>query len=291
MSVTILLQVLVGGVVLGSVYALIAFGLSLVYGVVRILNFSHGTILAVTAIAAAAMFATLHWNLVLITLALVPIVMAFGVAFYVVLLDPLFRRNANETTLGTVLVTVGALLILSDVAATLAGTSIRGIEFNNNVFMVGGVILSTTNIIILVGIVVLIAVIHAVLQRTWLGYAIRAVSQDQLGAAICGVRGLRIRAATFAFANAVIAVAAVFYAMSYPVDPYIGLGLTVKAFTIIVLGGIGNLFGSLIAGLFLGIAEALTAFTLGTAWAPALSILLLLVILVVLPQGLLIRRG
>jgi branched-chain amino acid transport system permease protein len=290
MSVTILLQVLVGGIVLGSVYALIAFGLSLVYGVVQILNFSHGTILAVAAIAASAMFTALHWNLGFIALTLVPVVALLGAGFYIVLLDPLLRRNANELTVGTVLVTVGALLILSDLAATLAGTSIRGIEVSNSVLIVGGVILSTTNIVILVGIVILVASIHIVLQRTWLGYAIRAVTQDHFGAAICGVRSLRIRAATFAFGNAVVAIAAIFYAMSYPVDPYIGLGLTVKAFTIVVLGGIGSLFGSLIAGLLLGIAEAMTAFTLGTAWAPALSVLLLLLILIVLPRGLLAKR-
>jgi branched-chain amino acid transport system permease protein len=290
MSVTILLQILVGGIVLGSIYALVAFGLALVYGVVRILNFSHGTVLVVSAIIASVLFSAFDWNPILITAMLVPVVMTFGAAFYLVLLDPLFRRSANETMIGTVLVTVGALLILSDVAAALAGTSIRGIQIDSSVFIVGGVILSATNIAIVVGIVALVVLIHVVLRMSWLGCAIRAVTQDQLGAMICGVRSRRLRAATFAFAYAVVAVASVFYAVSYPVDPYVGLGLTVKAFTIIVLGGIGSLLGSLLAGFFLGIAEALTAFFAGTAWAPAVSILVLLVILVLLPQGLLARK-
>jgi branched-chain amino acid transport system permease protein len=291
MSVTIFLQILVGGVVLGSIYALVAFGLALVYGVVRILNFSHGTILVVTAIVASVLFTAFGWHPILITALLVPVVMIFGSAFYIVLLDPLFRRSPNETTIGTVLVTVGALLILSDVAAALAGTSIRGIQVESSVFIVGGVILSTTNIAILVGIVLLVTIIHLVLRHTWLGVTIRAVTQDQFGAEICGIRSRDLRVATFAFAYAVVAVAAVFYAMSYPVDPYIGLGLTVKAFTVIVLGGIGSLFGSLLAGLLLGIAEAFTAFFAGTAWAPAVSIILLLVILVLLPRGLLAGKA
>jgi branched-chain amino acid transport system permease protein len=289
MSITILVQILVGGIVLGSIYALVAFGLALVYGVVRILNFSHGTILVVSAIIASALYSAFHLHPVLITAFLVPAVMTFGSAFYLVLLDPLFRRSPNETVIGTVLVTVGTLLILSDLAAALAGTSVRGIEVDGSVFFVGGVILSTTNIAIVVGIVSLVVLIHIVLRMTWLGCAIRAVTQDQLGAMICGVRSRSLRAATFAFAYGVVAVAAVFYAISYPVDPYVGLGLTVKAFTIIVLGGIGSLLGSLAAGLFLGIAEALTSFFAGTAWAPAVSILLLLVILVLLPRGLLAR--
>ena len=96
---------------------------------------------------------------------------------------------------------------------------------------------------------------------------------------------------TFAFSYAVVAVAAVLYAMTYPVDPYIGLSLTVKAFTVIVLGGIGNLPGSLWPGLFLGTAEAFTAFFAGTAWAPAVSILLLLLILVLLPGGSVNRKS
>jgi branched-chain amino acid transport system permease protein len=290
MSLSIFLQVLVGGVVLGSIYALVAFGLSLVYGVVRILNFSHGTVLVATAIAASVLFAAYALNPVVITLLLIPPLMVLGYSFYVVLLDPLFRRSPSEITVGTVLVTVGALLILSDLAAVLAGTSIRGIQVEGPIFLIGEVILSATNLAIMLGITLLVFLIHYMLRRTWLGCAIRAVTQDELGARICGVHSRTIRAATFAFSYAVVAVAGVFYAMTYPVDPYVGLSLTVKAFTVIVLGGIGNLPGSLMAGLFLGTTEAFTAFFAGTAWAPAVSILLLLLILVLLPRGALNRK-
>jgi branched-chain amino acid transport system permease protein len=291
MPLSIFLQVLLGGVVLGAIYALVAFGLSLIYGVVRILNFSHGTILAVSAIAGCMLFTTFGIHPALIAVILIPPVALFGYAFYVVLLDPLFRRPPAEMMVGTVLVTVGALLILSDLAAALAGTSVRTIQVDSPVFFFGGVILSATNIAILIGMIGLVTVIHLALTRTWLGCAIRAVTQDQLGAQICGVRSHVIRGATFAFAYAVVAIAAVFYAMSYPVDPYLGLGLTVKAFTIIVLGGIGNLPGNLLAGLFLGLTEAFTAFFAGTAWAPAVGVLLLLAVLIVLPQGVRLRQG
>jgi branched-chain amino acid transport system permease protein len=126
MSLSIFLQVLIGGVVLGSIYALVAFGLSLVYGVVRILNFSHGTVLVASAIAASVLFAAYALNPVVITLLLILPLMVLGYSFYVVLLDPLFRRSPAETTVGTVLVTVGALLILSDLAATSPGRAFAG---------------------------------------------------------------------------------------------------------------------------------------------------------------------
>src|SRR5690606_6895766 len=140
-----------------------------------------------------------------------------------------------------------------------AGTSLRSIQVESEIFDIYGVILSTANIAIIVGIIALVLVIDVILRRTWLGAAIRAVTQDQLGARICAIPSVAIRASTFAFAYSVVAVAAVFYAMTYPVDPYLGLGLTVKAFTIIVLGGIGNLPGTLVAGFLLGTTEAFTS--------------------------------
>jgi branched-chain amino acid transport system permease protein len=222
---------------------------------------------------------------------LIPPVAVFAYGFYIVLLDPLFAKSPSEMAIGTVLVTVGALLILSDVAAFVAGTSLRSIQIESGVFIVGGVILSTTNIAIMLGIVALVFIIHLVLRKTWLGVAIRAVTQDQFGARICGIPSVAIRASTFAFAYAVVTAAAVFYAMTYPVDPYLGLGLTVKAFTIIVLGGIGSLPGTLLAGFLLGVTEAFTSFYVGTAWAPAASILLLLGMLVLMPQGIVLRKN
>src|SRR5437588_3156909 len=160
MPLSIFLQVLVGGVVLGAIYALVAFGLSLIYGVVRILNFSHGTILAVSAIAGCVLFTAFGIHPALIAAALVPLAALFGYGFYVLLLDPLFRRPPAETMVGTVLVTVGALLILSDVAAALAGTSLRTIQFASPVFFVGGVMLSTTTMTVIAGIIALVLALH-----------------------------------------------------------------------------------------------------------------------------------
>jgi branched-chain amino acid transport system permease protein len=111
------------------------------------------------------------------------------------------------------------------------------------------------------------------------------VTQDAFGAAICGIASARIHALTFGLGCAIVAVAGILYAMNFPVDPYSGFTLTVKAFTIIVLGGIGSLPGSLLAGILLCSAEAFTAFYWAPEWAPALSIVLLLVILIVAPGG------
>jgi len=287
----IIIQLLIGGILLGGLYALIAFGLSLIYGVVRILNFAHGTLLAMAGIAASVMFAAWHLNPMLIGAILFPLAFGFGWLMYRYLLEPLKRRNPVQMTVGTVLVTVGLLLILSDLAALLAGPTSKNIPLEVSVFMVKGIIISTTDLAIFTGVVALTVALHLILTRTWFGRAVRAVTQDGVGARLCGVRAGTIHAATVGFGCAIVALAGVLYVLNFPVNPYDGFALTVKAFTIIILGGIGNLLGALLAGIFLGVAEALTGFFWTSQWAPGLSIILLLAILVVFPQGLLRRSG
>lgn len=285
MPLDILIQVAIGGVLMGGLYALFAFGLSLIYGVARILNFSHGTLLAMAGVAGSVLYASLGWNPLLSLAVLVPIFFLFGCVFYTLLLEPLRQRSHFQMTVGTVLTTVGALIILSDLAAALAGPRPRNIPIRSDVFEFGDVIVPASQAYMLVGIIVLTVALHLFLRRSWFGRSIRAVTQDHVGAAICGVRSGVVHALTFGMGSALAAIAGVLYAINFPIDPYSGFSLTVKAFTIIVLGGIGNLIGALAAGLFLGMAEAFTAFLWAPAWATALSIVLLLVILVAFPRG------
>ena len=284
-SIEVLAQVVLGGILIGGLYALVAFGLSLIYGVVRILNFSHGTLLAVGGVLASTLYATWGVSLSLMTLLLTPIFFAYGYLFFKYLLEPLSKKNHFESTVGTVLVTVGALLIMSDLTAKFAGPAQKNINIQFDTFEISGAIVSTTQIIILLGIIFLTLALHYLLKLTWFGRAVKAVTQDPLGAKLCGINSGKIKATTFAFGSATVFLASILYALSFPVDPYIGFGLTVKAFTIIILGGIGNLPGALLAGIFIGVAEGLTGLFWKPEWAPALSVILLLIILIIFPQG------
>lgn len=284
-SIEVLAQVILGGVLIGGLYALVAFGLSLIYGVVKILNFSHGTLLSIGGVLASTIYATWGISPWLISLLMTPLFFAYGYLFFKYLLEPLSKRNHFESTVGTVLITVGALLIMSDLTAKFAGSTQKNINLQFDSFEVAGVIISTTQIIILIGIILLTLGLHYFLKLTWFGRAVKAVTQDPVGAKICGVNSAKIKATTFAFGSATVFLASILYVLSFPVDPYIGFGLTVKAFTIIILGGIGNLPGALLAGIFIGVAEGLTGLFWKPEWAPALSVILLLVILVIFPQG------
>lgn len=284
MSFDILLQVLIGGVLLGGLYALVAFGLSLIYGVVRILNFAHGTLLAVSGVLASLAFSAWGMHPLVIAALLAPLMFVCAYGYYHLLLRPLAKRSHFESTVGTVLVTVGTLMMLSDITAKAAGATQRNIPLRLPAIEFGEIVISTTQLLILAGIVLLTVVMHLLLKRTWFGRAVRAVTQDATGAQICGVQSTRIKALTFAFGSATVAIAAVLYVLSFPVDPYMGFGLTVKAFTIIIVGGIGNLPGALLAGVFLGVAEGLTGLYWKPEWAPALSVVAMLVILVAFPK-------
>jgi branched-chain amino acid transport system permease protein len=286
MSIDILVQVLLSGLLLGGIYALVAFGLSLVYGVANILNIAHGTLLAISGVVASLIFAATGWNPILIIPLLVLPVFLFGYLFHAALLRPLASRSKHDETIGTVLITVGSLIMMSDITGVVAGTNQQNIPVRSEILEFGDVIIPLTQVWILGGIIGLTIILHLYLKYAWFGRAVRAVTQDPLGATICGVNGPRARALTFAGGSGLVAVAGVLYAMIYPVDPYMGFSLTVRAFTIIIIGGIGNLAGAMIAGIMLGVAESLTAFFWAPKWAPAISVVLLLVILVLFPRGL-----
>ena len=285
MSIEILVQVLLSGLLLGGIYALVAFGLSLVYGVANILNIAHGTFLAISGVVASIVYGATGWNPLLIIPVLAIPVFAFGYLFHALLLRPLASRSKHDETIGTVLITTGALIALSDVTGVVAGTRQRNIPIRSDILEFGDVYVQVTQMWILGGIVALTLALHLWLKHAWFGRAVRAVTQDPFGAMICGVNASSARALTFAAGSGLVAVAGVLYAMIYPVDPQMGFSLTVRAFTIIIIGGIGNLAGAMVAGITLGVAESLTAFYWAPKWAPVISVALLLVILVVFPRG------
>ena len=285
MSLLNLAQVTSGGLVMGGLYALVAIGLSLVYGVTRMLNFAHGTFVVLAGIIGSILFVSYRVSPVLSIPLVASVFFVFGLIFYKALLRPIQKLNEHEATIGTVLITIGTFIVVEDLAAMAVGPTQRNILLPSAPIPLSGGIVTTLQVYVLLGIASATLILHFFLKYSWLGRAMRALTQDQFAATAYGVQTELIRGMTFAFGLGLAAIGGILYAMTYPVDLHAGFLLTVKAFTIIAIGGIGNISGALIASIVLGVAEALVAFYWSSAWVPAVSMIVLLGVLTLAPRN------
>ena len=290
LDLSLLIQLLIGGLLLGGVYALVALGLSLIFGVSRVLNLAHGDFLMLGGLVAFVIYSSLGISPFLALVAIVPIFLIAGLVFERLFIRPIARKAFHQRLIASVLVTLGLSLAISDTAAFAWGTYIKGITVPMPALSILGVQISALRLLTLAVIILLTVAVHLFLMRTFTGRAIRAIAQNREGALLAGIDSAQIAMITFGVGTALAAVAGVFYVLLFTVSPYIGTPLVLKALTIIVLGGLGSLVGALWGGVILGVAETLTGYWLGDKWSPAVATVLLLAILVIRPQGLFGRR-
>jgi branched-chain amino acid transport system permease protein len=290
------LDLVLGGVSLGGIYALVAFALSLSLATTHVLNVAHGTFMVLGAAMATLLFRVLPvgWPLGLLVLLLA--FAALGLAFEAVFVRPFAARTPEQILVGSILVTFGFALA---VEALLGYYWARWVEpqpafsltFPLARLTVAGIALSGTRLTILLATAAAIAGFHLFLRRTPLGRAVRAVAQNYTGAVILGVNPRRVSVAIYLTGIVATAGAGVLLALAIPLEPYSGIRLTLVAMTIVVVGGVGSLLGALLGGGLLGMAEVLTAYVFGSIWSPVVSLLVFFSVLVLRPEGLWGRRG
>jgi branched-chain amino acid transport system permease protein len=283
---SLIAQLLLGGLLLGGIYALASLGLSLIFGVSRVLNLAHGDLLMLGGLAAFLLFSNFGLSPFVSMFALVPLFVLLGAAFERLFIRPIADKSFHERLIASVLVTLGLSLAISDVAAYFWGAYVKGISVDMPSLEVLGVFVPTLRLLTLGVIIVLTVVLHQFLFRSYVGRAIRALAQNREGALLVGINVSQISMVTFGVGTALAGLAGVFYLLLFTISPYIGMPLVLKALTIIVLGGMGSLTGALWGGLILGLAETMTGYQLGDKWSPTVAVLLLLAILVVRPRGL-----
>jgi branched-chain amino acid transport system permease protein len=286
MSPTLFIQILLGGLLQGGIYALAAFGLSICFGVLNVLNVAHGEFLMLGAVIAYLVFKFLGFHPLLTGLVVLPLFLSVGFLFERLLLRPVKARTQHEFLIASILVTLGAALTIKDLTFFLLDQASISIPFSMPSLRLGGVIIPSIRLIILGAIIFLTFGVHLYLRQSYTGKAIRAITQDKEGAMVVGVDVSRIAMITFGIGTALAATAGSFYVILFVVDTTIGIPLTIKYLSIIVLGGLGSLVGSLAGGMILGLTEAIAAFYLGSHWAPASAFFLLLLILLIKPEGL-----
>jgi len=284
------LELVVGGLALGGIYALLAFSLSLTISTTRILNVSHG-VFFVWGGACFVLF-TQHLRLhpALAILILTALFFVFALLFQWGIVRPLLGRNVHRLLVGSIMATFGLALSMESALGYAWVTYVDPYPvFTSSLAMfpvtLGGVALSGSRLVILGFVVLMVMGFHLFLQKTFWGRGARAMAQNFDGCLVIGLNPYRLSLILFTLAIMATAVSGAFYVLAVPLNPYEGLPLTLKAFTVVILAGVGNLPATLVAGAVLGLAEVITSQFLGTVWAPAVSLAILFLVLVFKPMG------
>jgi branched-chain amino acid transport system permease protein len=290
MDFTSFIQLLLSGLLLGGIYAMVAVGLALCFGVLGLLNLAHGAFL----VLAGFVFQTVHSLWPTITVAsfiLVPLFFAgLGwLAFRCFLQSPL-KRSTQDFLIPALLITLGLAFILEEGTSTLWDRSMAGLVSQFATIQWGQIYLPGNRLAILALMLAISIGLQQWLTRTDGGRRLRALSQDPTGAILVGISLTQVAGITFALATALAAMAGLFYVTLFTVSPHLGLPLTLKALFIVVISGSGSLTRPLAGGLALGTLETMLATPFGAGWANFLSIAMLLTFLCWRPQGLFIRK-
>lgn len=279
------LFILISGLITGTVYAVFAVGLSLVYGTSRILNFAYGSLYMIVAYLAWYLIVGLGLSYAITALIMLPAVFGAGYALDYLIIRPL--RRAENWKLVTMMGTLGLALLLDNIALVSFGPEQRSIPpISSEVIQMGAIYIGIQDIAVFVIAIATIAALELFLRFAPLGQAMRAVSQDMQGAAMVGINVDRVFGFAFGLSLALVGIAALMLSPVTLVSPQAGWPLFLKAFVIVVFGGLGSIHGALLAAILLGITEATVIFYLGTTWTMPIWLLVLVVVLMIRPKGL-----
>ena len=284
-----IIQSLINGVMLGAIYALIALGLSIVFGVMNIINFAHGDFVMLAMYATFWISTTVAWDPIATPLITVPLLFLAGILAYVLLID----RTLKERAVTQIAVTVGLMVFLRAITQMLFEARPRAISYSiiqGNIALGPYTITLTRLISALIALIAILAV-YLFLTRTWAGRAIRAASDDLDAASLVGANPRRIYALALGLGSALTAVAGALLMTFQQVDPTMGMRFGLLSWAVLALAGLGSIPGLLVSGVIIGGVESLTT----AFWDPrARSLTIYLIFILVLwlrPKGLFGRKS
>ncbi|GAB6173232.1 branched-chain amino acid ABC transporter permease [Paradesulfitobacterium aromaticivorans] len=281
---TLIFQSLVMGILQGSIYSLIAMGLSLIFGVMKIINFAHGEFLMVSMYASFFLFTFFNIDPYLSIVFTIPFLFAFGALIYWFLIKPILKAPESSQ----ILLTVGIGLILQNLALSLFSLDYRTIslDYAQIKFTLAGAVIGLPYLIafIISGLVAL--TLFYVMGETEFGRQIRAAAEDPDAASLVGINVKRVFTLSFGLGIASLAVAGGVLVPLYYTSPEVGALFSLRAFVIVVLGGMGNMTGAFWGGLIIGLVEALGSIIMPGSLAPILTFIVFIALLALRPQGL-----
>lgn len=289
-----LLQNIINGLAQGSVYALVALGYTMVYGVLQFINFAHSEVFMIGAFAgiflygwAASISSSPLFQFAFVMLGSMFVCTSVGLLIERIAYRPL--RNAPR--LNVLITAIGVSLLLQNLGQVVFGSDPRvfpALIQTRSLFASDELVLSNIQLIVILVSALLMVILHWVVHRTKMGTAMRAVSYDIQVANLMGIPTDRIVVFTFVIGTSLAGAASILYGLSYPkIEPMLGVMIGLKAFVAAVFGGIGNIVGAALGGIILGIAEALTVYYVSSSFRDAIAFTILILILLLRPAGLL----
>lgn len=279
----ILLQTIINGIMLGSIYAMVALGLTLIYGILNIPNFSHGALYmigAYVAFFAISSFGAPYWLALIVAM-----VILFVMGMLVERLA--FRPLYDKPLINSFIMAVGLILIFENGALAIWGPEFRQIApLSDAVIRVLGTTITMQRVIVIISAAVLIVAVHLFIKKTRLGAAIEATSQNREGAQLMGINVHLMGGITFGLGTALAAVAATLVAPILLIYPMMGAPVIGMAFVIIIIGGMGSFFGAVLGGYIIGLLETLVSSYVTSYFTEAIIFGLLVVVLAIKPTGL-----
>lgn len=281
------MEILIYGAVTSAIYAMLAVGFTLIFGVARVLNLAHGSFYALGAYGAYVLTSIAGLPLWLAALLSIAAVALFGVVVEKVLIRPL-----RHSQLGVLMITLAISLVVEQALFLSFGSEYRNVPaFVDAKVSLGGVDVAGQRLLTLLAAALAIGALYLFIQRTRLGSAILAISQDAQAAKYMGIPSDRIFSLVMAISAALAALAGILAGPFLSVQPSMHLLPIVKAFAIVVVGGLGSIPGSILAAFMLGYAETIVAYQISTSWTEIVSVLATLLTLVIRPAGLFGRRA
>ncbi len=281
-------QNLAFGLLVGALYGLVALGLSLVFGVTKFLNVAHGELLMFGGYASFLIFSKLKWDPFLTIPITIMTLFLIGALLYNLVFSRTIKLPEESKIKNTLLIAFGLSVILQNLALRFWSADERGItaSYARIVFTFFGIRLPLMRLASLVVAVVFLLALQLFLKKTYTGKAIRATVQNWEAASLMGINIHKVYLLSFAIGAALAGVAGTLVAVNYSIYPTMGLGWTLKALIVMVLGGLGNIPGTMVGGLILGVTESATSFFINSNYREVAGLILFLLVLIFRSQGL-----
>lgn len=282
-------QLVASGIILGGIYALVSIGLTLIFGVMRIVNFAHGEFLMLSMYLAIGLFTVLGIDPYAGLLLAIPLSLAFGaLVFYGVIRPVIGRPHVVQ-----IFTTLGLSIVLQNLALLLWTANFRqlSLPYSDKVLLIAGAAVTLPQLIAFAVAALFTMALFVWLRFAYLGKAMRATAQDPKAATLVGIDTRRVFLIAFSIGTMCVGVAGMLMAPLFSTYPTVGLQFVLVAFVVVVLGGLGSAVGALLGGLIVAFLDVMGGFYVGIAWKEVLYFIVFIAVLLVRPAGLLGQRG